>query len=353
MTTQTFRIGPATVGYGHPVFIIAEAGVNHNGRLDLALKLIDAAADAGADAVKFQTFHAEDVVTSQGEMAAYQKKNIGKVKSQIEMLRELELKDKDYPLLIARAKKRKILFLSTPHGGKNSVDFLRKLGIPAFKFGSGDLTNLPVIAYAASFGKPMILGTGMGTMKEVEDAIAVIQKAGNRKIAMLHCTSNYPCPPEETNLRAMTTMMENLPVLVGYSDHTAGIQIPIMVTAMGACVIEKHFTLDKNMAGPDHKASLEPDELRSMVEAVRLATTVLGSSKKAPNPSEKIIAPLVRKSLVTLKPIDKGEKFTHNNIGIKRPGTGIQPREYSRILGKTARRMIPADTLLRPHDIRP
>ncbi len=350
MTQRTIRIGTKTIGYGQPVFVIAEAGVNHNGRLDLALKLVDAAADAGADAVKFQTFHAEDVVTGKGKMAAYQKKNLGKTESQVAMLKKLELQDRFYASLIARAKKRKILFFSAPHGGPSSVDFLRRLNVPAFKFGSGDLTNLPLLAYAAKMDIPVILGTGMSTMKEVRAAIRVIHRAGNRKLVALHCTSNYPCPFEEVNLRAMQTMMRDLDVLVGYSDHTEGIQVPSMAVTLGACVIEKHFTLNRKMKGPDHAASLEPDELTEMIRAIRRVPVILGSSVKRPTSSERVMMRDVRKSIVTLAPVDKGDVFTKKNLGIKRPGTGLVPRAYLDILGKRAIKDIDADTLLRRGD---
>lgn len=346
----TFKIGSHDIGYGKPVFIIAEAGVNHNGRLDLALKLVDAAAKAGADAVKFQTFKAEEVVTAQGEMASYQKKNLKKTESQLAMLRKLQLPEKYYAAIKRRCREKGIIFMTTPHGGFGSVDFVAKLKVPAFKFGSGDLTNLPVLAHAARYKLPMILGTGMATLEEVRDAIKTIHRAGNKNVVALHCTSNYPCPPEEVNLRAMKTMMEKLPALVGYSDHTREVETGIMATAMGACVIEKHFTLKRSMPGPDHKASLEPDELARMVTAIRETTAMLGSSIKGRNKSEDAVAPLVRKSVVTIRPVKKGERFTDQNLGIKRPGTGLAPARYLDILGKTAKRDIANDTLLRPHD---
>lgn len=347
---KQIKISNKTIGYDLPCYIIAEAGVNHNGRLDLALKLVDKAAEAGADAVKFQTFRAEQVVIAQGEMASYQKKNLGYSESQVKMLRKLELREKDYPKIIAHCRKRKITFLSAPHGGFQSVDLLVKYKVPAFKFGSGDLTNLPVLDYAARFGKPMIISTGMGTAGEIKKAVAAVKKCGNDKIILLHCTSNYPCAPANVNLKAMQTMMNDYNCLVGYSDHTMGIQVPIMAATLGVCVIEKHFTLSRKMKGPDHAASLEPRELKEMVYAVRAVKTILGSPFKSPTSAEKNTAKIARKSLVSLKPIAKGERFTKENIGIKRPGTGLAPEKFFELFGHHAKRNIAADVLIKRTD---
>ncbi|MFH1326442.1 MAG: N-acetylneuraminate synthase [Candidatus Falkowbacteria bacterium] len=344
------KINSKTISYQSPVFIIAEAGVNHNGSLKNALKLVDVAVKAGADAVKFQTFKAEEVVIVKGEMAEYQKKNIGKTESQIAMLKKLELKEKFYQPIIQYCKKKKIIFLSTPHGGFKSVDFLQAIKVPAFKFGSGELTNLPLLQYAAKFNKPMILGTGMATLPEVKEAIKSIKAVGNRKIITLHCTTNYPCPFDEVDLQAIQTMMKKLDVLVGYSDHTLGTQVPIMAVTMGACVIEKHFTLDKNMPGPDHKASAEPVELKDMVDKIRKVEIILGSGVKHPNKSETPMIKTVRKSLVALTNIKQGETLTKRNIGIKRPGTGLAPKMYFKILGKKAKQDIKADSLIKQKD---
>ncbi|MEK9182969.1 MAG: N-acetylneuraminate synthase [Patescibacteria group bacterium] len=347
---KKIKIGSKFIGKNQPVFIIAEAGVNHNGRLDLALKLVDAAVAAGADAVKFQTFKAGQVVIETGKMAAYQKKNLGKEESQLAMLKKLELKEKFYKPIIKRCKEKGIIFLSTPHGGFESVDFLQKLGVPAFKFGSGDLTNLPVLQYAARLQKTMILGTGMATMKEVKEAVACIKKAGNEKIIILHCTTNYPCPFDEVNLSAMVMMMKKLGVLVGYSDHTLGTQVPIMAATLGACVLEKHFTLDKNMAGPDQVASAEPAELKKIIENVRKVKIVLGSAIKEPNKSEVPLIKIARKSLVTIKNIKKGEKFTRENIGIKRPGNGLSPKLFSLIIGQKAKKNLLSSAMIKIGD---
>lgn len=345
--TKDIKIGKKVIGESRKPFVIAEAGVNHNGRLDLALKLIDYAKEAGADAIKFQTFKAEQVVTRVGVMADYQKKNLGKNESQIEMLRKLELKEEFYVELIKRCKEKDILFISTPHGGFESVDFLNKSGVPAFKFGSGEITNLPVLEYAAKFQKPLIIGTGMSTLVEVEEAWQCIKNTGNQKVIFLHCTSDYPCPLVDVNLRAMQTMMQKLPTLVGYSDHTTGSQTAVMAVTLGAVLVEKHFTLDKNMPGPDHKASMEFEELKDLVESLKKVHIIMGSAIKKPTKAELKTIKIVRKSLVALRDIKKGEKFTKENVGIKRPGTGLSPKNYFKILGQKAKMDIRADSLIK------
>jgi len=334
------------ISYGKKPFIIAEAGVNHNGNLELALKLIDAAAFAGADAVKFQTFRAERVVTTGGEMADYQKRNLGKTESQLAMLRKLELKEKFYPALIQRAKEQGIIFLSTPHGGFESVDFLQKMKVPAFKFGSGDLTNLPLLEYAAKFKKPMLISAGMSNLEEVKKAVAAIKKAGNNQILVFQCTTDYPLAPENVHLRAMQTMMKELGVLVGYSDHTIGSQAAVMATALGACMLEKHFTLDRNLPGPDQAASMEPLEFKEMVRQIEKAMVILGSPKKRLLNCEKQYVKVARKSLISARAIRKGEKFTVKNLTVKRPGTGISPRRWKEVLGKQSKAKIKKDSLI-------
>lgn len=347
---KKIKLGNKFIGKNQPVFIIAEAGVNHNGRLDLALKLVDAAVAAGADAVKFQTFKAGQLVTKAGEMAEYQKKNIGKTESQLEMLKKLELREDFYKPIMEHCEEKNIIFLSTPHGGFESVDFLLKLDVPAFKFGSGDLTNLPVLQYAAKFKKPMILGTGMATMKEVEEAIKVIKKVGNNKIIALHCTTNYPCPLDEVNLSAMVTMTKELSVLVGYSDHTLGSVVPIMAAALGACILEKHFTLDKNMIGPDHAASTEPAELKEVVKSIRNIQIILGNTIKKPNKNELPLIEIVRKSVVSTRSIKKGEKFTRENLGIKRPGSGLPPKFFNLVIGKKSKKDLLTGAIIKTKD---
>lgn len=344
---KKIKIENKLIGEKEPVFIIAEAGVNHNGSLKIALKLVDAAAAAGVDAVKFQTFKAGEVTTGAGGMAQYQKRNIGKIESQLAMLKKLELPENFYRPLIKHCREKKIIFLSTPHGGFDSVDLLQRLKAPAFKFGSGDLTNLPVLEYAAKFGKPIILGSGLATLAEARSAINIIKRTGNNQVVALHCTTNYPCPLSEVNLRAMLTMRQKLPVLVGYSDHTLGIQIPIMAATLGAVVIEKHFTLARNMAGPDHKASLELAELKAMVNAIREVPFILGSDVKKPNDSEMNIIKIARKSLVAAKNIKKGEIFSQQNLAVKRPGTGLPPSAWFRFLGKPAKKDFITDEMIK------
>jgi len=345
LAMKKIKIHNKFIGEKEPVFIIAEAGVNHNGNINLAKKLIDAAKDAGCDAIKFQTFKAENVVTKNAERASYQVKNIGGNETQQEMLKKYELKYDDFIELKEYCDEKEIIFLSTPHS-VDAIDFLENL-VPAYKFGSGDLTNIPVLEYAAKKGKPMILGTGMATMDEVKEALNAIYNQGNKDVIMLHCTTNYPCSLEEINLRAMQTMQKELDCLVGYSDHTNGIIVPVMAVAMGACVIEKHFTLDKNLPGPDHKASLEPNELREMVNAIRDAEKALGSGIKAPTESEKEIMKFVRKSIVAKLDIPKGTTITKEMLSIKRPGIGLAPKYLKEIIGKKAKVDIKSDELMK------
>jgi len=275
------------IGGNEPCFVIAEAGVNHNGKIELAKKLVDAAAKAKADAVKFQTFKADLVVTKEADLASYAERNIGQKISQLDMLKHVELAYNDFAIIKQYCDKKNIIFLSTPHSF-DAIDFLEDL-VPAYKFGSGDITNTPALKRAAKKGKPIILGTGMSTLDEVRYAINAIKSEGNEQIIVLHCTTNYPCPMAEVNLRAMITMQQELDCLVGYSDHTLGISVPIIAAAMGATVIEKHFTIDKSLPGPDHKASLEPDELKSMIKEIRKTGKILGSFDKKPTKSEKKI----------------------------------------------------------------
>lgn len=347
MTSQIIKIGSKIISAKSPVFIIAEAGVNHNGRLDLALKLIKAAAQAGADAVKFQTFKAGEVTTAQNKMAEYQKRNIGKKQSQLAMIRELEIPEHWYPKLIKYSQKLGLIFISSPHGHIESADLLRKFKIPAYKIASGDLTNRPLLEHIASFGQPMIISTGMATVPEIEEAVGWIKKAGRPKIAILHCTSNYPCPTEEVNLKAMQTISQKLPgVLIGYSDHTEGYQVSVMATLLGAKIIEKHLTLDKKLAGPDHLASSDLEEFKTLVKAIRQVPVILGKPAKKPTANENKIIAITRKSLITKNPIKKGEKFTSQNLTVKRPGYGLPPKLYKKVLGRTAKRDLASETIL-------
>ena len=283
-------------------------------------------------------------------MADYQRINIGKKESQFTMLKKLELEEKFYPEIINYCKEKDIIFLSTPHGGFESVDFLERCGVTAFKFGSGDITNLPVLRHAAMFRKPIILSTGMATMGEVKEAVNCIKKMGNNNIVLLHCTSDYPCREEDVNLRAMLSLMKKFDLSVGYSDHTLGSEVSVMAVTMGACLIEKHITLDKNMYGPDHKASMELSDLRRIIRAVKNVNMVLGSSVKRPTIKEFGARKIVRKSLVALKDIPKGAIFSTENIGIKRPGIGIKPKYFFKILGLKSKKNIKADTLIKKND---
>ncbi|MDO8505867.1 MAG: N-acetylneuraminate synthase [bacterium] len=329
------------------VFIIAEAGVNHNGDIVLAKKLVDAAATAGADAVKFQTFVAEQLVTHTASKAAYQIENMGRGESQFEMLKKLELTETMHHALIERCREKGIMFLSTPFSIE-CAKLLYGLGLTIFKIPSGEITNLPYLRVVGSFKKRVILSTGMANMDEVKAAVAVLIDAGTVKdqITVLHCHTDYPTAMKNVNLRAMLSMKDVLGVFVGYSDHTLGIEVPIAAAALGATIIEKHFTLDKNMEGPDHKASLDPDELKAMVHAIRNIEQALGDGIKKPTASENKIASVVRKSIVAARAIKKGNVFTKENLTTKRPGTGVNPTQWDHVLGKKAKRDFNEDELI-------
>lgn len=317
------------------LFIIAEAGVNHNGRLDLALQLCDAAKEAGVDAIKFQTWKTELVISKNTEMADYQKKNLGKVESQYDMLKNLELSYDSFRLIKDYCDSIGIQFLSTADETE-SLDFLCELGMPFIKLGSGEITNIPYLRYCAQKNMPIIISTGMCNLSDVAIAFDVLTEAGAKDITLLHCTTNYPCPMEEVNLRAMQTMKEAFKCKVGYSDHTMGIEIPIAAVALGAEIIEKHFTLDRNMEGPDHKASLEPQELKYMVDCIRNIEVALGDGIKKPNASEVEISKVVLKSIVAKAAIKKGDMLTSDNITIKRAGSGIPAAHWDMIVGTKA-----------------
>ncbi|MGA2418311.1 MAG: N-acetylneuraminate synthase [Candidatus Staskawiczbacteria bacterium] len=341
---EKIRLGNKLVGEGKPCFIIAEAGVNHNGSLEIAKKLIDVAKDARADAVKFSTFKAEDVVSEFAGMAEYQKKNTGNNESQLQMLKKLELNNQDFLELKKHCDKKGIIFLSTPHT-EDAVDFLEPF-VPAYKIASGDLTNLPFLEKVAEKKKLIILSTGMADMAEVKTAVKTIKKCGNNKIIILHCTTDYPCLPKEVNLRAMLTLRRELNLPVGYSDHTKNIFVPIMAIVMGAQVLEKHFTLDKNLPGPDHKASLDPKELKEMIHNIREAEEILGSAIKKPTKSEKKIMKIVRKSIIAREDIAKNEILTKDKLIIKRPSGGIESKYLGGILGKKTKEGIKKNELV-------
>jgi N-acetylneuraminate synthase/N,N'-diacetyllegionaminate synthase len=343
--TKELTFGKRIVGPGQPAFVIAEAGVNHDGELDRAFQLVDAAIAAGADAVKFQTFIASEVITAEAAKAEYQKTTTGAHESQLEMVKRLELSFDDFRKLKIYCDDRKITFLSTPFD-LQSVDFLDGLGVVAFKISSGDLTNDPLLRHVASKGRPVILSTGMSDLDEVRDALAVIRAAGNDDVILLQCVTNYPAAAEDINLRAMLSMQSAFAVNVGYSDHTLGIEVPLAAVALGACVIEKHFTLDKNLAGPDHRASLEPNEFKAMVDGIRKVEASLGSGQKVPAASEASNAAVARRSIVAARDISAGTLITRAEIGFKRPGTGLPPRMADQLLGKTTRVDVPAGALL-------
>lgn len=344
------KIGNKLIDGGKPCFIIAEAGVNHNGDFNLAKKLIDAAKRSGADAIKFQTFKAEGVVSENTEMAEYQKRNIGRKKTHLEMLKDLELNYDAFGKLKKYCDRKKIIFLSTPHSD-DAIDFLEPL-IPAYKIGSGDLTNLPFLEKIARKKKPIILSTGMASLTEVRAALNAIKKQGNKKIIILHCTSDYPCALEDVNLRAMITIKKIFKSPFGYSDHTLGILVPVMAVSLGAQVLEKHFTLSKKLSGPDHRASAEPKEFKEMVNVIRDTEKVLGSNIKRSSREEERIKKIARKSIVARVDIASGEKIKNDMLVIKRPGTGIKSADIHKVIGKIAKKKIKKESLIRFKDLK-
>jgi len=326
--------------------IIAEAGVNHNGSVDTARKMIEAAAEAGADFVKFQTFKTEELVTVSADKAEYQKNLTDVGESQFEMLRKLELDRDTHEELIRHCKKKGIRFLSTAFDHK-SIDLLDELDISLFKIPSGEITNLPYLRHVGRKGKPVIMSTGMALLDEVRAALNVLLEAGAERdrITVLHCNTEYPTSMKDVNLKVMLTMRDELGVAVGYSDHTLGIEIPIAAVTLGASVIEKHFTLDRTLPGPDHSASLESEELKAMVVAIRNIEKAMGSGEKNLSTGEIKNISTVRKSIVAKNPIKKGDRFSEDNLTVKRPGTGISPMEWDNILGKES------ETSFRPDDL--
>ena len=327
------------------VFIIAEAGVNHNGSLELAKKLVDAAKDAGADCVKFQTFVSKNIVSKNAVKAEYQKQQTEPEESQQDMLKKLELSFDEFVELNEYCKSISIEFMSTAFDF-DSIDFLDGLEMGIWKIPSGDITNLPYLIKIAKLNKPVILSTGMSTMEDIRSAIKALKENGATELTVLHCTTEYPTPFEDVNLRAMNTIKEEFGVKVGYSDHTKGIEVPIAAVALGATVIEKHFTLDRNLEGPDHKASLEPNELKAMVDSIRHIELALGNGMKQPAESEKKNMAVARKSIIASKEIKSGEIFTEENLTVKRPGDGISPMRWFDIIGKPAPRDFEEDELI-------
>lgn len=339
------KIGSRTIGGKEPVFIMAEAGVNHNGDIRKAKELISAAASAGCDAVKFQTFFADEEMTKAAPKAEYQKKSPEDKETYHEYIKKFELGEEEHRELMRFAGEKKITFLSTP-SEENSADLLERVGVCAFKIGSNDLATLPMLEYIARKGKPMILSTGMATLREVADAVRTVRRTGNRNIVLLHCTSTYPAIFEDANLRAMEALHRRFLAPVGYSDHTAGIEVTIAAAALGASVIEKHITLDKNLPGPDHRFSLEPHELEEMVRCIRNVEKSLGSPVKKPVEAELKIMEVSRKSVVARVDIPKGTVIKKEMLSFKRPATGVAPKFVGSIIGKKAGVYIKEDEII-------
>jgi N-acetylneuraminate synthase/N,N'-diacetyllegionaminate synthase len=345
------KIGTKEVGKERPCFIIAEAGVNHNGSLKRALQMVDAAKAAGADAIKFQTFRTEEIVTQDAPKAKYQRgRSTGK--TQFEMLKKLELHKQDFVKLYGYCKKKRIIFLSTPFD-LQSAEFLFKLGMTAFKISSGDLNNLPLLSRIAKYRKPIIISTGMSNISEIKDTLSAIRSAGNSKIVLLHCTSNYPADLRSVNLKAIKSMESTFKLPIGYSDHTLGIEVAMAAAVLGAAIIEKHFTIDLDLPGPDHKASLNPEQLQNMVQSIRNIEEAMGSDKKNVQRSEFEVKKVIRKSIVAANWIRKGTRITSSMLKIKRPGTGLEPKELPKIVGKYARIDIGKDKMIKWGSVRP
>lgn len=338
---NTVRIGKKIIGDDNECFVIAEAGVNHNGSVETAKQLIDAAKGCNVNAIKFQTFKTEKLVTRTAEKAQYQKETTDEG-SQYEMLQKLELSEDEFIELANYARKQELLFLSTPFDNE-SADLLEKIGVPAYKVGSGDLTNIPLLEHIARKNKPIILSTGMGTLEEVETAFNSITNTGNEEIILLHCITSYPTPIEEVNLRAIQTLRQKFQVPIGFSDHTIGLIAPIIAVSLGASILEKHFTLDKNLPGPDHRVSLNPEELQEMVKVIKQTTSALGDGIKRPVGVEIDIKRIARRSIIAKLDIQKGQIIKADMLDIKRPAIGIEPKFFEEILGKKVKRPISED----------
>jgi len=342
---STFSLGERKVGPSNPVLIIAEAGVNHNGDLHLAHELVEAAAETGADVVKFQSFVTDEMVSRSARKADYQTATTDPAESQFRMLKALELSPDEQAALQAHCVRRGIIFLSTPYD-RTSVDVLCDLNVPGIKIASTDTTNLPLLEYVARKGKPVILSTGMCDLEEVREAVKTLRGGGVPQLALLHCTSQYPAPLDEVNLRAMRSLADSFTCPVGFSDHTRGIEASAWAVAAGASIIEKHFTVNGNLPGPDQRASLEPAPMADLVKVIRQIERSLGDGKKAPSPCELPNKPVMRKSLVARRPIPAGELINADVLACKRPGHGLQPRLWKQVVGKRSARAIAADETL-------
>ena len=347
---KEIEIAGRRIGPGHPVFIVAEAGVNHNGSLEMAKRLIDEAVKAGVDAIKFQTFKAEKLVSSHAPKAAYQLKTTDPDESQLEMLKRLELSFDAFREVRSYCQKKGILFFSTPFD-EESVDFLDELGVPLFKIGSGEITNFPFLEYAARKGKPIILSTGMSHLEEVEQAVRIIRSSGCDQLVLLHCVSNYPADPAEVNLRAIKTMIKSFQLPVGYSDHTAGVNIAIAAIALGACMIEKHITIDRTLPGPDHRASLEPIEFKTMITNIRTVELAMGNGRKAPTASELENRKIISRSVAAAFDIPQGTVLISNMLQALRPATGISPILITTIVGRRVKRSLKSGQLVHWEDL--
>jgi N,N'-diacetyllegionaminate synthase len=344
------EVGKRRIGEGEPCYVIAEAGVNHNGDVELARRLVDAAAEAGADAVKFQTFRPEALTSEQAPKAAYQITSTSSEESQFSMLKRLTLPANAYAELKRQAEVREIEFLSTPFDSE-SARLLNDLDVVGFKVSSGDLTDLDLLRQLAESGRPMILSTGMAYLGEVEDALRVIEEGGRSPVVLLHCVSNYPADPLAVNLRAIETLQRAFGVPVGFSDHTLGTEIVWAAVALGACVVEKHLTLDRTMSGPDHQASMEPAQLREMIRGIRQIELALGDGRKVPHPSEMDVRVTGRKSIVANRTIPQGTRLTREMLTFKRPGTGLPPSNVTVVVGRRTVREILADRLIAWDDL--
>jgi N-acetylneuraminate synthase len=349
---QALDIATRKIGPGFPCFVIAEAGVNHNGDPALAARLVDAAAEAGADAVKFQTFRADRLASPEAPQAEYQARNSGVRESQADMLRRLELSPDAHRALRDRCAARGLLFLSTPFEDE-SADFLVSLGVPLLKIPSGEITNLPFLEHVARAGLPLIVSTGMADLGEVREAVGVLRSAHCPGFALLHCVSSYPAPAAHVNLRALQTLRDEFDVPVGYSDHTEGIEIALAAAALGACVLEKHFTLDRALPGPDHKASLEPGELAALIRGVRAVQSALGDGLKRPAPGEAETAAVIRKSVVAARAVPRGAVLAPLDLAVRRPGTGLSPGRLPSLIGLRARRDLRAGAPIGADDVEP
>jgi N,N'-diacetyllegionaminate synthase len=344
------KIGGRPIGDGHPCFVIAEAGVNHNGSLDLAQRLVEAASQAGADAVKFQTFHADKVISASAPKADYQKETTGNTEQQLEMVRRLEMPERMTRSVAAHAARVGITFLSTAFD-EQSVDLLDDIGVPVFKVGSGDVTDLPLLEFVGHKRRPVILSTGMSHLVEVKSAVETLLASGCPELALLHCVSSYPADPGEANLRVLRTLRDAFHVPIGFSDHCMNNEIAIAAVAMGANIVEKHITLDVNLPGPDHRVSLSADKFKSLVQSIRMVERALGDGVKRPYPGEQNVRDLARRSIVAAHNIAPGTIITREMLDFKRPGTGIPPGQWKQLVGKRAAHEIAYDSLITMKDL--